>query len=72
MFFIVAFVTCERTEVVVNGGESDKSGSLVRVIFRSVPDDVRNGDGFIRHEGAKVGDQRLISWTNARRVVGSG
>jgi hypothetical protein len=72
MLFIVTVVTSERTEVVMDGGEGDESGGLVRVIFRSAPNNVRNSDGFIRHEGTKVGDQSLISWTDARRVVGSG
>jgi hypothetical protein len=35
-----------------------------------VPDQVGDGDGFIRHEGAKVGEEGLVSWTNTRRVVG--
>jgi hypothetical protein len=65
-------MTGEGAEVVVDRGEGDEGRGLIRVIFWSAPDNVGNGDGFIRHEGAEAGDQGLVSRTNARRVVGSG
>jgi hypothetical protein len=72
VFFVMTIMASERAKMIVNSGQGDEGGGLVRVVFWPTPNNVGNGDGFVRHEGAKVRDQGLISWTDARRVIGSG
>jgi hypothetical protein len=72
VFFIMTTVASEGAEMIMNSGQGGEGGGLIRVIFGFAPHKVADSDGFIGHEGTQIGDEGLVSRTNARRVIGSG
>jgi hypothetical protein len=60
MLFVMAFVTCKGTEMIVGCGEGGEDGCLIRVIFGFTPNEVSDSDGVVRHESAEVRKECLI------------